>query len=126
MRKKEIARLDVLFSEYIRKRAIQQVGGCERCGNWKADYKQLQCSHFWGRRKQSVRHNEDNAIGLCGACHMYFTSNPQEHYEWFKKRLGEERFELLNMQAQTYYKVDIEAVTIYLKAKLIELGEGND
>lgn len=113
----KIDALDRLFSKYIRLRAG---GVCEKCGQTKT----LQCSHFHGRRKRSVRWNEDNAVALCFSCHMYLGENPLEHYEWFKKRLGEERFELLNIQANMIYKPDINAITLYLKQKIKEVNDG--
>jgi len=106
-------------------RAMTRVGGCERCLTPKLSWKQLQCSHFHGRARKSVRWDEDNGAGFCGACHLYFTSHPLEHVEWFKVRLGQERFELLECRANQIYKPDIEAITLYLKHKIREL-EGND
>ena len=92
---KTYQQLDSLFSEYIRKRAISKVGGCERCLTPKFDiqkdngdifpaWKQLQCSHFIGRSKKSTRLDEDNCIGICGACHFGFsltksTDRPIQH-----------------------------------------------
>ena len=108
--------LDRLFSRYIRLRAG---GRCEYCGA----VKPLQCSHFHGRRKRNVRWNENNAAALCFTCHLYLGENPLAHCEWFKKRLGDEKFEMLNIQAQTIVKPDINAITLYLKAKVKELEE---
>lgn len=52
---------DKLFSEYIRKRD----GKCVRCGKTN----NLQCSHYWGRRMESVRFDPLNAEALCPGCH---------------------------------------------------------
>jgi len=125
--------LDKLFSEYIRRRAIVRVGGCERCLSIKPDtekengtvfpgWKQLQCSHFWGRGKISVRWDQDNAAGLCGGCHMYLTAHPEEHRNWFMTRLGADDFDLLMGRAFTPQKPDIEALTIYLKEMIKEVS----
>ena len=113
-------KLDILFSEYIRRRAITRVHGCERCLQGKADFKQLQCSHFHGRSKRSVRFDEDNAAGICAGCHMYLTSNPHEHTEWFKNYLGEDKFDMLLKRAQTPQKLDVNAIYLYLKERLKE------
>ncbi|KKL59557.1 hypothetical protein LCGC14_2214170, partial [marine sediment metagenome] len=48
-------------------------------------------------------------------------SNPIEKIEFFTKRLGEDKFLLLQLQAHRPEKPDIEAVTIYLKSLLREL-----
>jgi hypothetical protein len=120
---------DRLFSEYIRKRAILRCGGCERCGAQKFDiqkdngdvlpaWKQLQCSHFHGRKSQSVRYDPDNAFGLCASCHMYFTANPHEHAEFVKSKIGENRMYWLQIRKEKVKEVDKAAVRIYLKQLL--------
>ena len=119
----KLSPLDKLFSEFIRKRAIKEVGGCERCLTWKESYLRLQCSHFMGRRKRSVRFDEDNAVGLCPACHMYLTSNPLEHVEFFRKRLGQ-RYEMLEARANRPQKIDENALTLYLRYQIKILENG--
>lgn len=87
--------LDVLFSKVIRTRAK---GKCEYCLKPK-EFKELQTSHFHGRRKKSVRWDLDNAAGICFYCHRILTENPLEHTDWFKNRLGEKKFNDLNIRA---------------------------
>lgn len=114
----KITRLDVLFSKFIRLRAG---GKCEYCGKLKL-LPHLECSHFHGRRKRSVRYDPDNACGLCFSCHQYLGSNPYQHTEFFKKHLGSERFEALNIRAEMIVKIDKKAVERDLleKLKLLE------
>jgi len=115
----KIDKLDTLFSKFIRLR----VGGkCEYCGKPK-DLKQLQCSHFHGRRKRSVRYDPDNACGVCFTCHQYLASNPYAHTEFFKKRLGDERFQELNIRAEMLVKIDKAEMEQILEEK-IKLLEG--
>lgn len=114
--------LDVLFSEFVRCRAMIRIHGCERCLTGKTDYKQLQCSHFWGRSRRSVRWDEDNGVGFCGACHLYFASHPAEYTEWFKQHLGEMAFDLLASRMRiTYPKPDKKMLALYYKEKIKEL-----
>ena len=131
VRQKQIDKLDGIHSELVRRRAILRVGGCEKClsekhdivkenGDIYPDWMQLQCSHYYGRKKLSVRWNEDNAAGLCGGCHMYFEHNPKEHEKWFEARLGDNSIEL-EYQATRPAKVDLLATELYLKQKLKEL-----
>ena len=126
------AKLDALFSEFVRKRAIKLTGGCERCLSSKFDiqkengeiypaFKQLQCSHFIGRSRSSVRFDPDNACGLCGACHLYLTAHPLEHTEFFKQRLGR-NFDLL-MARMRIIGIDQKAIELYLKEQLKLLEE---
>ena len=113
--------LDVLFSKFIRLRAMEAVHGCERCFTKKNSYKQLQCSHFFGRSRKSVRWDEDNAAGLCFGCHQYFTSHPIEHVEWFVGKLGD-KFDMLNGRQRTPARyLDKNLIELYLKAKIEEL-----
>lgn len=107
-------KLDALFSEFIRKRAG---GVCERCYGL-YEWKRLQCSHFWGRAKKSVRFDPDNAAALCAGCHMYFTAHPKEHYDFFLKRLGQRDFDLLEVRASRPHKIDRSAMEVYLRVLL--------
>lgn len=122
-----IDKLDVLFSKYIRMRAITRAGGCERClspridivkdnGDTYSAWKQLQCAHFHGRSRKSVRWDEDNCAGLCFGCHQYLDSHAMEKVEWFKNYLGEEAFDLLN--ARLTGKPDKAGLMLYYKEKL--------
>lgn len=127
--------LDRLFSEFIRRRAISRVGGCERCLSARYDilkddgsvfprWKQLQCSHFHGRSKKSVRWDEDNAAGLCGACHIRFGSQGEEHRQHFIEILGQEGFDLLNARASKPGKPDKKLLMIYYREKIKEYESG--
>lgn len=110
--------LDTLCSEYVRRRAMQRCGGCERCHHKKSSYNELQCAHFHGRRKKSVRYDPDNCAGLCFGCHQHLDSNPLEKIEFFRKLLGKEKFEHLNIRASIPQKPDKEAIKIYLKQQI--------
>ncbi len=115
----KISPLDKIYSEVIRKRALQRVGGCERCLSQKTSWKELQCSHFHGRAKRSVRYDTDNAIGICAGCHLYLTAHPLEHVEFFRKHLGEEAFDMLHKRSQILRpRPDQELITLYLQAQL--------
>jgi hypothetical protein len=125
--------LDDLFSEYIRRRAIQRVSGCERCLTPKHDtlkedgtifpaWKTLQCSHFNSRGDLSTRFDPDNAIGACGACHLFLEHHPHEHDRWFKEHLGQEKFDMLEGRNRVLEKPDRKLLEIYYKAKIKEMG----
>jgi len=61
---------------------------------------------------------------LCFSCHQYLGGNPYIHTEWFKGRLGSERFEQLNIQAEMIVKVDKERIQKDLEEKIKLLEEG--
>lgn len=114
-------KLDALFSEYIRRRAIQSVNhGCERCTAGKTDYHQLDCAHMFSRNKRSTRWDIDNAAGLCPGCHRYLDDNAYDKVEFFKRRLGDRNFEYLFARASRPAKVDMVALRLFLEQKLEE------
>ena len=129
-------KLDILCSEYIRRRAIFRTGGCERCltpkfdiqkedGSVYPDWKQLQASHFIGRSNRAVRYDSSNLVGICAGCHIYLTGHPLEHVEFFKGLLGEEEFDLLNARTRVFARdIDESAIAIYYKQK-IEVLKGD-
>lgn len=107
--------LDVLFSRLVR---LLADGKCEYCGLTK----RLECSHFHGRRKRSTRWDISNAAGLCFSCHNYLQENPYQHTEWFKKRLGSEKFEALNVRAEMIVKPDKAKIEADLREGIRLLG----
>lgn len=107
---------DRLFSLFVRCRARWR---CEKCGKiYPPGARNLQCSHFFGRRKKSTRFDPDNASGLCFACHQRFTEHPLEHVKWFEKRLGQKRFEALTLRANTPKKPDLKMVELFCKHEI--------
>ena len=112
-----ITKLDSLFSQVIRLRAKNK---CQRCGRF-TEFKRLQAAHCWGRRKQSVRCDLDNALGLCFACHRIIDSeDPDAKKELFVKYLGEQGYKKLNQRANwpNMNKVDEKAIEYFLKQEL--------
>ena len=129
--------LDDSFSEFVRRRALARVGGCERCltkkydttredGTTKPAYMQLQCSHFIGRTTKVVRWDEDNAAGLCGGCHTYLEHHPDEHHMWFFDHLGQATYDLLQARRRQIQRPDHAALGIYYKVQIALLKEGAD
>ncbi len=125
-KQKMVDRLDVLFSEFIRKRAMKRVGGCERCHAQKASYKELQAMHFHSRRKHTVRWDERNSAGGCGGCHMYLDSHIDAKKEFAQKLLGYWEWEQVYVLAEMTTKqspIDYTLIEIYLKQKIKELEQ---
>ncbi len=113
--------LDVVFSEFIRRRAIVRSGGCERCLAPKDSWQELQCCHCHGRGRKSVRWDEDNAIGGCFGCHRVLDSQLTEKEDLFKRLLGDGYDLLKSRMRNTWPKPDKEALMIYYREKLKEL-----
>ena len=120
-RQKMIRELDIMFSKIIRLRAIKTSGGCQRCLTPKIDYKSIQCCHYHSRRKLTTRWNESNAAGCCGGCHFYLDSHEAEKIAFFKTLLGDKAFEMVNIQANSIYRIDLKVIKLYLQAKLKEV-----
>lgn len=117
--------LDALYREYIRKRAMERVGGCERCLTPKVNYKDLQTAHLHSCRNHTTRWDVRNAVGLCGGCHLYLDSHIDAKKEFAVKCLGEEEYERLYVLAEMTTKqspIDYKLVEIYLKQLLKELN----
>jgi len=111
--------LDILMSTYIRAKAE---GVCEWCG-------QRPCRdahHFKGRIRMTVRFDEENMVALCGYCHRYLHNNPDVNTDFFRKRLGNERYENLVMRANMTtkeYPIDKEKIKDDLNRKIKLLNE---
>lgn len=113
---------DTTFSQYVRLRDKM----CLRClSPVKLNEAGLpvshQASHFHGRRKESVRFDEQNVITLCGGCHSYFTAHPQEHQEWQLKRLGQKEYDALMIRANTPVKRDRKMSLLIAKQLLKDM-----
>ena len=126
--------MDKLFSEYIRRRAIARVGGCEKCltpkynttkdnGDPYPAFQYLQCSHFIGRSNHCMRWDEDNAMGLCGACHMLLSGHPTEHVKWYTAKVGQAVVDNLYARQRQRERPDLNALTIYYRHKIKELQD---
>ncbi len=122
-RQKWEAKLDGLFRELIRRRAIIRVGGCERCGTPKKDYKELQTAHLHSCRNHTTRWDPRNGVGLCGGCHMYLDSHIDAKVEFARKLLGDDydRLYVLANMTSKQSPIDYKLTEIYLRARIKEL-----
>ena len=107
---------DALFSDIVRKLANWTCEWCKRSFEERRDI--FDNSHFYSRRNKSVRFDFENTAALCRGCHIYFGEHPAEHAEFFKKKLGEEKFEALRVRAHTPEKVDEKTLRIGFKLML--------
>jgi len=123
-RQKQIDRLDALYRELIRRRAMLRVGGCERCLAPKISYKQLDTAHLFGRG-QTVRWDPRASAGLCGGCHRYIDTKDQEAKRQLGIKLLGEDYERLYVLAHMTSKqsaIDLTLTEIYLKTLLKEVN----
>jgi len=90
-RKTLIAKLDKVFSEYIRRRyAKNEIATCVTCGK-KDHWKKLQAGHFMSRKHYATRWDENNVEVQCSACNVFRYG---EQY-LFAKYLGTQKADML-------------------------------
>jgi len=117
--KRKVDKLDVLFSKYIRLKANY---ACEYCGG----NGQTHCHHgVVHRRYKNTRYEEDNCACVCVSCHWYLGDFPQINTQFFRKRIGLDRMEQLEILARSGGKIDRVEISKNLKEK-IKLLEVND
>lgn len=121
--KVRVNKLDKVFSQLIRTRDNWT---CQFCGRYfpEGERRSLHCSHFHGRRKQSVRYDPLNAAAHCFSCHKYLSENPIEFARWIEGFLGAENVALLMTKANRPLKRTAgEKEELYqdLKAELARL-----
>lgn len=115
---------DRLFSIWIRIRDRK----CVRCGspvqfNSKGDPISHQASHFQGRRKEATRFDPTNVDTLCPGCHMYFTANPGEHYQWQVEQKGQAMVDQIIVFSNVYKKKDRKAEAMFWRGEIKALKE---
>ena len=74
---------------------------CERCKRQHDEHSMgLHAAHLFTRSIKATRHDMDNLAALCWGCHAYFHRQPLECHDWWKERLGEERYTALMQKAK--------------------------
>jgi len=102
---------DAYFSKALRKKRGYR---CEKCGRFYSEGKGLSVSHFYGRRNENVRFDEDNC-DILDYCHQKFEENPNEYRDWKFEKLGKKKFDALKLKANFYCKRDDKLMMLYLK-----------
>ena len=116
----KIDKADEIFSQVVRIRDK----ACKRCGslvqfNDKGLPISHQNSHYFGRKKETVRFDLENCDTLCHGCHQYWGSDDRESYRAFKiHQLGMNRFNLLTIRANQTTKKDRKMSLIIAKQQL--------
>ena len=133
MKNIRITKEDRLFSEFIRKRAIIRVGGCERCLAQKCDvqkdngdilpaWKLLDCAHLISRIHHGTAWDPDNALGLCSGCHLFFDREHGYHELFSIEKVGLQIYQQLLIRRDGIHHIDHAAVRLYLRKLIAELN----
>ena len=98
------AKLDKVFSEYIRKRDTRNgVFKCISCGRI-LPYEQADCGHYINRKHMSTRFDEMNCNAQCISCNRFDEGNIQ----WYRRGLvalyGEQQVALLEAKKHNFRK----------------------
>lgn len=116
---------DIIMSNYIRERDGWR---CRRCKKqYEPPTMALHNMHCFSRGGFQVRFYEDDCMAGCYGCHSFLDRNPYEKYEFWKKEIGQERYDTLERLAKSpmtdmskkdkriwakkYYKEKLEALT---------------
>jgi 5-methylcytosine-specific restriction endonuclease McrA len=88
---------DAVFSNFKREEADWT---CERCHlSFEQNKGRLHLSHFKTRANPRTRFDPDNSAVLCAGCHDFMGKNPDEHDTFFRRKLGEDRYNALILRA---------------------------
>jgi len=104
-KKQLTAKLDKLFSKYIRKRDL--INGeyfkCCSCGQLKPK-EQADCGHFVNRRWMACRWREDNCHSQCRLCNRFDEGNAIGYTMFMIDKFGKEHIEYLQSIKNAGYK----------------------
>jgi len=117
-------KLDALWSEYIRKRAMIEAHGCQRCKSYKQHWRELQAHHCFSRNHRTTRFDVRAGVGLCGGCHRYVQSHDDANMILFRELIGSDdlqRLYVLTNLTSRQAPVDPKMVEIYLKTLIKNL-----
>lgn len=121
-----IKKLDKVFSLYIRLRDVMPsgYGKCISCGKIKA-FAELDCGHFHSRTHMATRFDEDNCSAECRFCNRFSADHLIGYERNLKKKIGENRFNLLNVKAHSckhWSDFELEAMIKHYKEEIKKLS----
>ncbi len=105
--KKEVAKLDRIFSEYIRLRDSDDLGYCTCISCGKVQYwKDVDNGHLINRKHMTVRFNEKNCHAQCRSCNRFSEGELAQYTAAFIDRYGRDQLDILFVQKNTGKKLD--------------------
>ena len=98
------AKLDKVFSEYIRKRDTNNgVFRCISCGRL-LPYEQADCGHYINRQHMATRFDEMNCNAQCRKCNRFSEGNMSGYRFGLVKKYGEQKVVLLESKKNSVRK----------------------
>lgn len=121
---KAIAKLDKVFSLYIRQRDFENgYFKCISCGQIKP-FEQADCGHYINRQHMATRYDEKNCNSQCRKCNRFEESASQGYRRGLIDKYGEKAVTLLEIKKFNTCHLslpEIEILTKYYKNKIKEL-----
>jgi len=96
-RSKKIAKLDTLFSVFIRRRDCNPIGRCISCGKV-ITFETADCGHYINRKHMAVRFDENNCNAQCRACNRFDEGNIQGYRKGLIAKYGESTVDMLEIK----------------------------
>jgi hypothetical protein len=108
-------KLDRMFSEYIRTRnAKNGYGFCISCGK-AISYNQGDCGHYYNRKHNCLRYDEQNCNLQCRQCNRFSEGNIQGYTQGLIKKYGVEVLDLLAAKKEGHCKLGVFELTCLLE-----------
>ena len=122
-----IAKLDRIFSKYIRLRDVMPNGYfvCISCGQIKP-FEKADCGHFFSRKHMATRFDEDNAHCECSQCNRFSSDHIARYQVNLVRKIGQKRFEKLvwkHNSTKKWCDFELEELIKYYTEKIKVLQE---
>ena len=118
------AKLDRVFSEFIRKRDSNNgYFKCISCGQIKP-YNQADCGHYINRQHMSTRFHEMNCNAQCRSCNRFDEGNIQGYRKGLIAKYGERLVNILELkkhQSRSYSDFEYAALIKHYQSEIKKL-----
>lgn len=100
------AKLDRIFSEYIRRRDSDEngFGRCISCGKI-VHWKDADCGHYVNRKHLATRYDEQNCNLQCRSCNRFDEGNIQGYRRGLVAKIGIDAVDMLEIKKHNTCKI---------------------
>jgi hypothetical protein len=121
------AKLDRVFSEFIRRRDADRYGYVECCTcTTKKHWKNMHAGHFVGREARNTRWEEQNVHGQCPGCNTFHEGRKPEYTIFLINKYGPdiiERLVLAGKQVKKWSPIELEDLIHYYQEGIKHFAE---
>ena len=110
------AKLDRIFSEYIRRRDAGEdgYGRCISCGKI-VHWKDADCGHYINRKHLATRYDEQNCNLQCRSCNRFDEGNIQGYRRGLIAKIGIESVDMLEIKKHNTCKISDSVYKILIE-----------